>query len=175
MGIKKQVAVAMVGLSSLGMSAGVANAATELLSSTWAEQACESFNSNPVLTKELADGWVKNDKGRGFKVIHMYRSDCGKQHRVEMRVVAKDGLAMCDYGGDVQNFKLDYDVDYLMYSTTKEWREMGAGDYGPMMAMMTGALQFKGPKLEAMSVMGPFEQFLLLPGKIEGTDTCPGS
>ena len=37
-----------------------------------------------------------------------------------------------------------------------------------MRAMMLGRLAFIGPKLEARSVMGPFENFLLLVGKVEG-------
>jgi hypothetical protein len=41
--------------------------------------------------------------------------------------------------------------------------------------MMFGRLSFSGPKMEAMSVMGPFESFLLLVGKVPGeTDRCPG-
>jgi putative sterol carrier protein len=42
-----------------------------------------------------------------------------------------------------------------------------------MRAMMFNRLKFEGPKMEAMSVMGPFEQFLLMPGKIAGDDSCP--
>jgi putative sterol carrier protein len=50
---------------------------------------------------------------------------------------------------------------------------MGAGEYGPVKAMMFGRLKFKGPKPEAMTVMGPFETFLQLPGKIAGDKACP--
>ncbi|HMR71111.1 MAG TPA: SCP2 sterol-binding domain-containing protein [Rubrivivax sp.] len=51
---------------------------------------------------------------------------------------------------------------------------MGRGQYGPMRAMMFGALRFSGPKMEAMGVMGPFEQFLLLVGKVAGDSAaCP--
>jgi putative sterol carrier protein len=61
-----------------------------------------------------------------------------------------------------------------MHATTEKWSEMGRGEYGPMRAMMFGRLAFNGPKLEAMSVMGPFENFLLLVGKVEGDGTaCP--
>jgi hypothetical protein len=28
--------------------------------------------------------------------------------------------------------------------------------------------------MEAMSVIGPFDAFLLLPGKVPGDDACPG-
>jgi len=60
-----------------------------------------------------------------------------------------------------------------MHATTERWNEMGAGEYGPMKAMMFGRLKFAGPKVEAMSVMGPFEAFLKLPGKIPGDQACP--
>jgi len=50
---------------------------------------------------------------------------------------------------------------------------MGAGQYGPMKAMMFGRLHFSGPYGEAMGNMGPFGSFLLLAGKAEGTETCP--
>ena len=61
-----------------------------------------------------------------------------------------------------------------MHATTAHWGEMGRGQYGPMRAMMFGALRFSGPKMEAMGVMGPFEQFLLLVGKVAGdTAACP--
>jgi len=50
---------------------------------------------------------------------------------------------------------------------------MGAGQYGPMKAMMFGRLHFSGPYGEAMGNMGPFGSFPLLAGKVEGTETCP--
>ncbi len=149
-------------------------AQTVLMSADWAAKACDAWNENPVLTKELFEsGWAKNDDGKGFKVMHVYREDCEKSPRVELRVSAKDGQARCVYGGKVENEKLA-GTDYLMYATSKRWREMGKGEYGPMKAMMFGRLQFDGPMWEAMKNMGPFAQFLLLMGKVEATtDSCP--
>ncbi len=147
--------------------------ATPLMSAEWAARACEAWNKNPILTDELAERWIKNDGGRGYKVIHMYRTDCGEATKVEMRIVPQGGKAICAYGGRVQTTNLNMDMDYVMHAETKRWREMGAGEYGPMRAMMFGRLKFEGPKAEAMRVMGPFEQFLLLPGKIPGEDACP--
>jgi putative sterol carrier protein len=61
-----------------------------------------------------------------------------------------------------------------MSAETARWLEMGRGEYGPMRAMMFGRLAFVGPKMEAMSNMGPFESFLLLVGKVPGdTSSCP--
>ena len=61
-----------------------------------------------------------------------------------------------------------------MWAETARWREMGAGDYGPMRAMMFGRLNFEGPKMEAMGNMGPFGGFLLLVGKVPGDwAACP--
>jgi putative sterol carrier protein len=43
-----------------------------------------------------------------------------------------------------------------------------------MKAMMSGRLEFSGPKMEAMGNMGQFENFLLLVGKVPGgTQACP--
>lgn len=162
-------------LCSIGLmaSASVAQASV-LFSNEWAAQACDLWNKDATLTTGLADKWIKNDNQHGHKIIHLYRTDCGESYKSEMRIALKDGKAMCVYGGAVQN-KLDYAVDYLMHGETKRWIEMGAGEYGPMKAMVFGRLQFQGPKMEAMSVMGPFASFLQLTGKVPGTDTssCP--
>jgi putative sterol carrier protein len=161
------LALAAVGLVSLSAQAA------PMMSAEWAAQACQSWNNNPILTDELAEKWIKNDKGRGYKVMHLYRSDCGEATKVEMVISAKNGKALCTYAGKVQHPDLDLDSDYLMNADTKRWKEMGAGEYGPMRAMMFGRLKFEGPKGEAMRVMGPFEQFLLIPGKVHGEDACP--
>ena len=151
----------------------VSAAAPVLMTPEWMEQACQAWNKNTILTTELGDGWVKNDKNRGYKVVHMYRDECGAASAVEMKLERKDNKAWCVYGGTRQSTP-DFDVDYLMFAKTQRWIEMGKGDYGPMKGMMFGRLQFSGPMLEAMGVMGPFEQFLLLVGKVESnTATCP--
>ncbi len=46
-----------------------------LMSAEWGTAACAAWNADPVLTKELVEsGWIKNDEGRGFKVMQVYRS-----------------------------------------------------------------------------------------------------
>ncbi|KAA3619105.1 MAG: sterol-binding protein, partial [Proteobacteria bacterium] len=93
---------------------------------------------------------------------------------VEMRISLVDGMAKCVYGGSVENTDLNDDFDYVMHATTERWLQMGAGDYGPMRAMMFGRLKFDGPKWEAMKNMGPFENFLLLVGAVESdASACP--
>jgi putative sterol carrier protein len=161
-------------LISLALLAASGAQAAPLMSAEWAAQACQYWNNNPVLTTELAERWAKNDGGRGYKVIHMYRDECGEASKVEMTISTKGNKTTCIYGGSVQHANLNYDMDYMMHAETKRWREMGAGEYGPMRAMMFGRLKFEGPKAEAMKVMGPFEQFLLIPGKVPGDDACPG-
>jgi putative sterol carrier protein len=159
--------------AALMLCATATNAAPILMAPDWMAQACEAWNKNPVLTGELAEKWVKNDKQRGYKIVHMYRTDCGDGAPVEMKIEPRDGKAMCTYGGTPQA-KPDYDVDYLMHAKSERWLEMGKGEYGPMRAMMFGRLQFSGPMMEAMSVMGPFEQFLLLVGQVPSdTASCP--
>lgn len=146
-----------------------------MMSAAWGEVACAAWNTDPVLTGELAaSGWIANDKGRGFKVMQVYRSDCSEAPTVELRVSLKDGKAQCVYGGPVETAQLAKDADYVMHAETQRWREMGAGEYGPMKAMMFGRLKFSGPYGEAMGNMGPFANFLLLVGKVPAsTEACP--
>ena len=146
-----------------------------LMSAEWAKDACEAWNKDPVLTDKLVEsGWVKNDAGRGFKVMGVYRSDCGSTPTAELRVALKEGKAMCVYGGAPETAKLDSGADYVMKAETVRWVEMGKGEYGPMKAMIFGRLGFDGPMGEAMGNMGPFENFLLLVGKVPGeTTSCP--
>lgn len=163
----------LIALTVMAGFAALPAQATPLMSAEWAAKACESFNGNPILTNDLGDKWIKNNGGRGYKIIHMYRTDCGEATKVEMKIVPQAGKAFCAYGGKVQTTSLNDGMDYVMHAETKRWKEMGAGEYGPMRAMAFGRLKFSGPKMEAMSVMGPFEQFLLLPGKVPGEDACP--
>jgi len=146
-----------------------------LMSGEWGPAACDAWNSDPVLTGELVEsGWIRNDKGRGYKVMQVFRSDCGERPTVELRVSLQDGQARCVYGGPVQTEELDGGADYVMHAKTSRWLEMGAGEYGPMKGMMLGRLSFSGPYGEAMGNMGPFSNFLLLVGKVPSDSaTCP--
>ncbi len=146
-----------------------------LMSGEWGPAACDAWNSDPVLTGELVEsGWIRNDKGRGYKVMQVFRSDCGERPTVELRVSLQDGQARCVYGGPVQTGELDGGADYVMHAKTSRWLEMGAGEYGPMKGMMLGRLSFSGPYGEAMGNMGPFSNFLLLVGKVPSDSaTCP--
>ena len=166
--------VLAVALLALGVDTPVV-AAPVMMSAEWAKEACEAWNRDPVLTDKLVEsGWVRNDKGRGFKVMQVYRSDCGEQSTAELRVALKDGKATCVFGGAAETAKLDGGADYLMKAETGRWVEMGKGEYGPMRAMMLGRLGFTGPMVEAMGTMAPFENFLLLVGKVPSeTKACP--
>jgi putative sterol carrier protein len=153
-----------------------AQAAPVFMSVEWAEQACEGWNQNDELTTGLGGDWIANDAGRGYKAIQIYRSDCPKSPKVELTLQKSGSKAECTYGGSVVHTDLNDDVDYLMHATDEDWVCMGEGDWGcgPMGAMMTGKLKFDGPKGEAMGVMGPFENFLLLTGKIAADrKQCP--
>lgn len=155
-------------VSSVGQTAPI------MMASDWAQEMCKAWNSDPVLTDKLVEsGWIKNDKKRGYKVMQIYRADCEGSPRVELRVREKDGKTNCVYGGRAES-KLDSDVDYLMWADTARWNEMGKGEYGPMRAMFFQRLHFDGPMGEAMGNMGPFENFLLLVGKVPGdVAACP--
>jgi putative sterol carrier protein len=173
---RRQAQAVALGLISVGLLiANLAQSAEPaFMSGEWGPAACAAWNEDPVLTRNLVDsGWIKNDKGRGYKVLQIYRSDCGDKPSVELRVALKDGKAQCVYGGPVETHKLESGSDYVMHATTARWKEMGAGDYGAMKAMMLGRLSFSGPYGEAMGNMGPFGNFLLLAGKVPGGATCP--
>ena len=174
--MSKKILAGALATITTGFSA-LTMAATPLMSSEWAAAACEAWNQNATLTNELAkSGWVDNDGGKGYKVMQIYRSDCEDSPHIEMQIAKKDGKAMCVYGGAVKTAELDKGVDYVMHASTKNWGKMGRGDLGAMGAMMTFRLKFNGPKGEAMSNMGPFGEFLLLPGKVEGdASVCPTS
>ena len=147
------------------------------MSETWAKTMCEAWNADATLTHKLVESdWIKNDAGRGFKAMQIYRADCPTSARIEMQIALKDNKAMCTYGGSAKTTALNGSADYLMWAETARWREMGAGEYGPMRAMMFSRLNFAGPRMEAMGNMGPFESFLLLVGKVPGDwATCPAS
>lgn len=145
------------------------------MSPPWTQQLCAAWNADATLTDKLVEtGWVRNDGGRGFKVMRLWRADCQDSPRVEMRIVLKDGKAHCVQGGAAETQALAAGADYQMWAETPRWREMGAGDYGPMKAMMMGRLQFDGPRMEAMGNMGPFGNFLRLVGQVPGDwSACP--
>lgn len=156
--------------------ASAAHAMPTLMSEEWAQAACEAWNADPVLPVELhKSGWAENHKGRGYKRLRISRTDCAASPAVELRIEPKGGRAQCTLGGKAQATPtLDTAVEYAMTAETRRWREMGAGEYGPMRAMMFGRLSFDGPMGEAMGNMGPFESFLLLVGKVPGAaDACP--
>ena len=140
------------------------------MDNNWAKSACDGWNKNNTLTTELAEKWVKNDKNRGYKIVQIYRDECGEKSKIQMNISSQGGKAMCVYAGAPDGKALDMDVDYVMHATDEDWTCIGKGSFGcgAMGAMATGKLKFTGPKLEAMSVMGPFEEFLLLTGKIAG-------
>jgi len=145
------------------------------MSAPWAQAMCTAWNAEPTLTTKLVEtGWIKNDAGRGYKAMQIYRSDCANSERIEMRIALKDDKAQCVYAGAPTTKTLERGADYLMWADTPRWREMGAGEYGPMKAMMFGRLNFDGPRMEAMGNMTPFESFLLLVGKVPGEwSGCP--
>ncbi|EIJ33967.1 SCP2 sterol-binding domain-containing protein [Thiothrix nivea] len=151
--------------------------AGEFMDVAWAKQACAAWNADSTLTAGLVDtdgySWIGNDNKRGYKLIQMYRTDCGESTKVQLNIALQDGKATCIYGGSPDGKTMDSSYDYLMHATDADWTCMGEGKFGcgAMGAMGTGKLKFNGPKMEAMKVMSPFENFLKLTGKVAGTKT----
>ncbi|MCL7743735.1 SCP2 sterol-binding domain-containing protein [Guyparkeria hydrothermalis] len=142
----------------------------------WAEAMCEEWNQTETLVSDLSgDTWAANTSDKGYKVIQMYRDECGAETRVELRIEDQEGKAMCTYGGAAKTASLNEDSDYLMHATDEDWRCMGEGSFGcgAMGSMMSGKLKFDGPKMEAASVVEPFNAFLKMTGEVEGSEQCP--
>ncbi len=133
-------------------------AAPEFMSPQWANELCTAWNQNSILTTKLAGDWIKNNGHKGYKVMEISDSSLKSLPPVQLEIAPKDGKAECIYGGAVKVTDLNYNYDYKMWATTHDWYHMGS----PMMAMMFGRLNFKGPKMEAMENMGPFSEFLKL-------------
>ncbi len=162
-------------LLALTFCVGGANAGT-FMDAQWAAEMCKAWNSSNLPADLGGAAWAANNANRGYKIIHLYRDKCGAASKVELEISDKGGKAECTYGGAVKHATLNHDVDYLMYATDEDWTCMGEGKFGcgAMGAMMTGKLKFKGPKGEAMGVMGPFDGFLVLTGKVPGDkSSCP--
>jgi len=169
--LKKMIIITAVtiGLTSSAISA-------EFMDKTWAKDTCNAWNKNSTLTSGLAK-WATNNKDRGYKLIQIYRTQCDSKSKIQLNIVNKDGKAVCTYGGKPDGKKIDTSVDYIMHANDEDWTCMGKASFGcgAMGAMMSGKLKFKGPKMEAMSVMDPFGAFLKLTGSVPGTKgkTCP--
>lgn len=156
------------------LASAAASQATPLMSTDWAAAACQEWNKTPTLTDGLVGKvWLGNDAGRGYKIIQMYRNECGAASKVELKIVPQDGKAMCIYGGQPATPNFDAAKDYVMYAPTLTWNEMGAGKYGPKSGMVFRGFRFDGSMSEAMGVMGAFEAFVLIPGKVPGEAECP--
>ena len=156
------------------------------MDAAWAQKACNAWNASPTLTELLVDmdakefgggySWTKNNAGRGYKLVQMYRSSCGEASKIQLTIQEKDGKAMCVAAGKPDGKKMNYGVDYLMHASDNNWACMGRGSFGcgAMGAMMSGKLKFKGPKVEAMKVMSPFGAFLKVAGTTAGDKaSCP--
>jgi putative sterol carrier protein len=165
-------------VASVSLLATTAANAGEFMDAAWAKQACDAWNADSTLTSGLMDtdgySWAKNNKDRGYKLIQMYRTDCGETSKVQLNITAEGDKAKCSFGGAPDGKAMDADVDYLMHATDADWTCMGEGKFGcgAMGAMASGKLKFKGPKIEAMKVMSPFESFLKLTGKVAGDKTA---
>ena len=146
----------------------------DFLDAEWAVKACEGWNQSEMLTTKLAKKWIKNDGDRGYKVIRMYRTECGEETQVQMTIVEQDGKATCEYGGLPDDKAFNKKQDYLMHATDDHWSCIGEANFGcgAMGAMMSGKLKFTGPKMEAMGVMKPFGAFLKLTGELGGEKTA---
>lgn len=153
--------------------------ASDFMDESWAKNLCSQWNKHATLSDKLAGAaWVDNNAGRGYKLIQLYRSECGANTKIQLTIKNQNGKAVCTYGGRPDSKALSNKVDYVMNAKDKHWICMGAGKFGcgAAGAMSTGKLKLKGPVAEAKRIMQPFSSFLKLVGQIpgkKGVDHCP--
>ena len=85
----------IAGASALLMLLSVPAQAANFMDAAWATQACAAWNADSTLTSGLMDtdgySWAKNDGGRGYKLVQMYRTQCGDATKIQLNIVVKDG------------------------------------------------------------------------------------
>lgn len=161
-------------LAVTGLSLTASLASADFMDADWAAQACEAWNQNATLTEGLGgDTWAANNNDRGYKLIQIYRTGCGEDSKIQLNIESMEGKAHCAYGGAPDGKEFNKKYDYVMHASDADWTCMGSGKFGcgAMGAMMSGKLKFTGPKMEAMSVMDPFNAFLKLTGSVAGEKT----
>ncbi len=70
-------------------AAPAARADSVMMSAEWAQGMCEAWNAEPGLTGNL-DGWIENDKERGYKLMRIYRRDCPDSPWIQMKTAKTD-------------------------------------------------------------------------------------
>jgi len=153
--------------------------ANDFMDTSWAQNLCSQWNKNATLSQQLGGAtWVDNNAGRGYKLIQLYRTECGSSTKIQITIKNQKGKAICTYGGKPNSKTLNSKVDYVMHAKDKHWTCIGAGKFGcgAAGALSTGKLQLKGPIGEAKRVMQPFSTFLKLVGQVpgkKGVEHCP--
>ena len=153
--------------------------ASDFMDASWAKNMCSQWNQNAGLSQQLGgETWVDNNAGRGYKLIQLYRTECGASTKIQLTIKNQQGKAICTYGGKPNNQALDSKVDYVLHAKDKHWVCIGAGKFGcgAAGALSTGKLQLKGSMAEVKSVMQPFSTFLKLVGQVpgkKGAEHCP--
>ncbi|RUM74567.1 MAG: sterol-binding protein, partial [Sulfurovum sp.] len=110
--------LSLVALMTVGASVTIT--ATEFMDASWAKSTCDAWNKNATLTNKLGK-WSSNDKKRGYKIIQIYRTECGKSSKIQLNISNKNGKAICTYGGKPDGKKVNTDVDYVMHASDKDW------------------------------------------------------
>lgn len=91
---------AVLGLVFAGTAPASAQTTPVAMSAPWAQAMCNAWNADAGLTEKLVESRrMKNDAGRGFKTMRIYRADCPKSARIESQIALKDNNAKCVYGG----------------------------------------------------------------------------
>ncbi len=167
-------------LLTAGFCSNVAQASL-FMDAEWASKACAAWNENEILTRQLVKTednyrWITNDAGRGYKLIQLYRTNCSEPSKIQLDIALQEGKAMCTYGGEPDGKAFNPQVDYLLHATDPDWMCIGEGEFGcgAMGAMMSGRLNFTGPKMEVMDVMEAFSTLLRMTAEVPGLRaTCP--
>ena len=120
----------------------------KFLTPEWIAEYAHYWNQNETLINSL----------KNFNARIKYYIEGGDQPPVYIHVE----------GGEVKNCGIANGgkYDFEMWATPDDWKTIVSGEMGPKAAMLTKKLKFKGSMITAMKYMGPFQESLILMGKV---------
>jgi len=117
-----------IALAALAVFTTASHAAPAMDVREWTAQACDYWNKEPILMDGLGDKWIKNNSNRGYKIIHLYRTDCGEATQTEMKIVPRTARPCAPMAVRCRIRKWTMRPTTPWHATTERWNEMGAGE-----------------------------------------------
>jgi len=86
--------------AALACTVSASSQAATFMDADWASQFCKAWKRQRHPDQGLGgDAWAKNDAGRGYKTIQIYRDKCGEQGKVELEITNKDARPCAPMAG----------------------------------------------------------------------------